>query len=365
MARRVIHDPWLLITTAFLVGSGLFMVGSASNHVAIEFGRDPSSFGWRHAVHLLMGAVAMFAALSFPYQRLVDRPWKIKAILAVTFSLLLIVLAMPEISNARRWIPLVFFNLQPSELAKLSAVVYMADLLARKQERINELWSVPFPCLMTVGAMALLVIVEPDLGSAVIPMTVAGVLLFVAGLKWRYIGAFSAVGAVGFVLAVFAEPYRIARMMTFMDPWADPLGKGYQLCQSLIAFGNGGMTGMGMGGGLQRALFLPAPHTDFIYSIVGEDYGLVGCLMLLGLFVLLFWRGTRVAMRAPDRFGFYLAMGLTCTLVLQALINMAVCLGMLPTKGLPLPFISYGGTSLVASMAMMGLLLNVSLHSGR
>lgn len=363
MARRVIHDPWLFLTTALLVGGGLFMVGSASNHVALEFGRDPSSFGWRHAVHLLMGAVAMFAALSFPYQRLADRPWKIKALLGICFALLLIVLAMPEIANARRWIPLVFFNLQPSELAKLVAVIYMADQLARKQERINELWSVPLPCLITVGAMALLVIVEPDLGSAVIPLTIAGVMMFVAGLRWKYIGGFAAVGAVGFVLAVLAEPYRIARMMIFLDPWAEPLGRGYQLCQSLIAFGNGGMTGMGMGAGQQRALFLPAPHTDFIYSIVGEDYGLVGCLMLLGAFTLLFWRGTRAAMRAPDRFGFYLALGLTGTLVLQALINMAVCLGMLPTKGLPLPFISYGGTSLVASMAAMGLLLNVSLHS--
>jgi cell division protein FtsW len=155
----------------------------------------------------------------------------------------------------------------------------------------------------------------------------------------------------------------MARITSFVDPWADPIDKGYQLCQSLIAFGNGGLAGMGLGGGTQRALFLPAPHTDFIFSVVGEDFGLIGCSVVLVAFLLLFWRGLRAAMRAPDRFGFYLALGITSTLVLQGFINMGVCLGLLPTKGLPLPFISYGGSSLLVSMTAMGLLLNVSLHS--
>jgi len=189
------------------------------------------------------------------------------------------------------------------------------------------------------------------------------VMIFVAGLHWRYVLGIAGVGLFGFVAAVIVEPYRIARVTTFLDPWADPFDKGYQLCQSLIAFGNGGVTGLGLGGGSQRALFLPAPHTDFIFSVVGEDLGLIGCATMLVAFLLLFWRGLRAAMRAPDRFGFYLALGITCMLVLQALINMGVCLGLLPTKGLPLPFISYGGSSLLVSMAAMGLLLNVSLHS--
>jgi cell division protein FtsW len=239
----------------------------------------------------------------------------------------------------------------------------MAWVLARGQEKVNDPWAVPLPCLLIVGTTALLVVVEPDLGSAIVPVVVACVMIFVAGLRWRYLLGFAGLGTVGFAVAVLIEPYRVARISSFLDPWSDPFDKGYQLCQSLIAFGNGGMTGLGLGGGGQRALFLPAPHTDFIFSVVGEDLGLIGCGSVLAAFLLLFWRGMRAAMRAPDRFGFYLAMGITCMLVLQSLINMGVCLGLLPTKGLPLPFISYGGSSLLVSMTAMGLLLNVSLHS--
>jgi len=362
MARRVIFDPWLILITALLVGGGWFMVGSASNYVALEFGKNPSAYGWRHLLHLLLGCGAMLVMLSFPYQRLAER-WVVRTVTAVALGTLVIVLAMPEICAARRWIPLGLFNFQPSEFAKLATVLYMAWVLSRKQEKVNDLWSVPLPSLLVVGTMALLVVVEPDLGSAVVPVAVAGVMIFVAGLRWRYLVGFAGVGAVAFAIAVVVEPYRVARVANFLDPWADPFDKGYQLCQSLIAFGNGGITGMGLGGGAQRALFLPAPHTDFIFSVVGEDFGLIGCAAVLVAFLLLFWRGLRAAVRAPDRFGFYLALGLTSLLVLQGLINMGVCVGMLPTKGLPLPFISYGGSSLLASMAAMGLLLNVSLNS--
>jgi len=363
MARRVIFDPWLILTTVLLVGGGLLMVGSASNYVALEFGKNPSAYGLRHMLHLLLGFAALaIGALAFPYQRLATQ-FKVNVALALSFGTLIFVLAMPQICDARRWIPLGGINLQPSEFAKLAAVLYMAWILSRKQERVNELTAVALPSLLVVGGMAFLVVIEPDLGSAVIPVLAASVMIFVAGLRWRYIFGVTALGMLAFAAAVVAEPYRIARVATFMDPWSDPLDKGYQLCQSLIAFGNGGLTGMGMGVGQQRALFLPAPHTDFIYSVVGEDFGLIGCGLLLAAFMLLFWRGMRAATRAPDRFGFYLALGLTCTLVLQGLINMGVCVGLLPTKGLPLPFISYGGSSLVASMGAMGLLLNVSLHS--
>jgi cell division protein FtsW len=287
----------------------------------------------------------------------------VRTVVGFAMATLVFVLSMPEICDARRWIPLGVFNFQPSEFAKLAAVLYMSWVLARKQERVNDLWVVPLPCLLVVGTMALLVVVEPDLGSAVVPVVVAGVMIFVAGLRWQYVLSFGGIGALAFVVSVVVEPYRISRLTVFLNPWSDPLDKGYQLCQSLIAFGNGGLTGMGFGFGGQRALFLPAPHTDFIFSVVGEDLGLLGCSSLLAVFLLLFWRGMRAAMRAPDRFGFYLALGITCMLVLQGLINMGVCLGLLPTKGLPLPFISYGGSSLLVSMAAMGMLLNVSLHS--
>lgn len=362
MARRVIFDPWLLLITAALVGGGWFMVGSASNYVALEFGKSPSAYGWRHLLHLLLGCGALLAMLSFPYQKLAQR-WVVRTIVGLSMAALVFVLSMPEICDARRWIPLFVFNFQPSEFAKLAIVIYMAWVLSRNQEKVNDFWAVPLPCLLVVGTTALLVVVEPDLGSAVIPVVVASVMIFVAGLRWRYLMGLAGVGALAFTAAVVAEPYRMARVTNFIDPWADPIDKGYQLCQSLIAFGNGGLTGMGLGGGSQRALFLPAPHTDFIFSVVGEDFGLIGCSVVLVAFLLLFWRGLRAAMRAPDRFGFYLALGITSTLVLQGFINMGVCLGLLPTKGLPLPFISYGGSSLLVSMTAMGLLLNVSLHS--
>jgi cell division protein FtsW len=358
----VIFDPWLLLITALLVGGGWFMVGSASNYVALEFGKSPSAYGWRHLLHLLLGCVALVTMVSFPYQKLADR-WVVRAVVGFSMVMLVLVLSMPEICDARRWIPLGAFNFQPSEFAKLAMVIYMAWVLARGQEKVNDPWAVPLPCLLIVGTTALLVVVEPDLGSAIVPVVVACVMIFVAGLRWRYLLGFAGLGTVGFAVAVLIEPYRVARISSFLDPWSDPFDKGYQLCQSLIAFGNGGMTGLGLGGGGQRALFLPAPHTDFIFSVVGEDLGLIGCGSVLAAFLLLFWRGMRAAMRAPDRFGFYLAMGITCMLVLQSLINMGVCLGLLPTKGLPLPFISYGGSSLLVSMTAMGLLLNVSLHS--
>ena len=362
MARRVIFDPWLLLVTALLIGGGWFMVGSASNYIALEFGQSPSVYGWRHLLHLVLGVVALAGALYFPYQMLAVRRTVIAAV-TVSLGTLIFVLAMPEISDTRRWIPLFVFNFQPSEFAKLAVVLFVAWTLARKQERINDLCGVLLPCLLVVGSMALLVVVEPDLGSAVIPVVVTGVMLFVAGLRWRYMLGFTGLAATGFAVAVAAEPYRWHRITSFADPWMDPLDKGYQLCQSLIAFGNGGVTGMGLTPGGQRALFLPAPHTDFIFSVVGEHFGLIGCSLLLVAFLLLFWRGIRTALCAPDRFGFYLALGITCMLVLQGLINMCVCLGLMPTKGLPLPFISYGGSSLLLSMAAMGLLLNVSLHS--
>lgn len=361
MAKRAIFDPWLLLITGLLGAGGLFMVGSASNNTALDLDLDASTYWWRHMAHLFVGCLAMLAMLSFPYQRLAHR-WIVRGLLWFTLGTLLFVLSMPEICNARRWIPMFFFNFQPSELAKLTTVVYVASVLSRSHERVNELWNVLLPMMVGIGSMALLIVVQPDLGSAVIPIVTATVMIFVAGLRWRYLTAVAGIGSIGFVCAVFLKAYRLPRITHFLDPWSDPLDKGYQLCQSLIAVGNGGLTGVGFGGGGQRG-FLPAPHTDFIFSVVGEDFGLIGCSLLLAAFALLFWRGMRAAMNSQDRFGFYLALGITSMLVLQGLINMGVCLGMLPTKGLPLPFISYGGSSLLVSLTAMGLLLNVSLHS--
>jgi cell division protein FtsW len=359
--KRLSYDRWLFVTTLALVGGGLFMVGSASGYLALDFGKSPSVFWWRHAVHLLLGFAAMLAVLQVPYAKLA-RPGFVWGLLALCATGLIVARAMPAAGGAHRWIFLGPFRLQPSEFTKLATVLFMAWLLSRDREERGEAAPWGVPALGVVGLLGYLVAVE-NLGSAVVLVAVAGVMAFFAGLRFRLIAALAAVGGVVFALFVIFEPYRWQRITAFADPWADPRDGGFQLIQSLIAFGNGGVAGVGLGQGQQKALFLPAAHTDFIFSIVGEELGLIGALTLLCAFLLLFWRGMRVALRAPDRFGSFLALGLTCLLVLQALINMCICVGLLPTTGLPLPFISYGGSSLLVSMTAMGLLLNVSQHA--
>jgi len=362
MPRRMAYDRWLFFTAALLAIGGLFIVGSASNYVAMEYGKSPSAFYGKHLLNLTLGIVVLLGALSFPYQKLADRRFVMMLMLGC-FVALIFVLAMPATNGAHRWFPIGPLKLQPSEFAKLAIVVFMAYMLANKEEQVNELWRVPAPCFAVVGTMAFLVVIEPDLGSAVMLVTASCAMIFAAGLSLKAIGVVAGVGVLGFIGGVLAEPYRMVRIRSFLDPAADALGSNFQLNQSLIAIGSGGLLGVGPGQGQQKAFFLPAVHTDFIFSMVGEEFGLIGTCTLLLAFMVIFWRGMRAAMRAPDRFGFYLALGITHLLVLQGLINMSVCLGLLPTKGLPLPFISYGGSSLMASMAAMGLLLNVSQHS--
>lgn len=361
MPRRMIYDPWLFATASLLVVFGLFMVGSASNYTAMDFGMSPSAFYWKHGVHALLGFAGLLMVLSFRYQRLANRGL-VLMLLGSSLLLLLVVLAMPAIGGSQRWIPLGLLNFQPSEYAKLVAVVFMAYMLARKEDRVNDVWTL-VPCFAVLAFLSFLVIIEPDLGSAVILVAACSVMIFAAGLSWKTVGLVGLVGLGAFGVSVAVQPYRIERIKSFLDPSGDSLGAGFQLNQSLIALGSGGLTGAGLGQGHQKAFYIPAAHTDFIFSVIGEELGLIGTAAVLIAFLVIYWRGMRTAVRAPDRFGFYLALGLTHLLVLQGLINMCVCLGLLPTKGLPLPFISYGGSSLMAAMAALGLLLNVSQHS--
>ena len=362
MPRRMVVDRWLFITSGVLVLSGLVMVGSASHYVAMSQGLHPYHYLLRHIIHLIVGAGCLAAALSVPYDRLSRRKLAIGLVVASLVALI-VVLAMPASGGAHRWLRLGPLNLQPSEFAKIAAIVFMASILSRREREVNDLWAVPIPCLGAVGILAFLIAIEPDLGSALMLAGTAFLMLFVAGLKWRYVAAATGLGLVAAVIGVLAKPYRMERIRAFFDPAADAQGAAFQLKQSLIAVGSGGMTGVGLGQGQQKAYFLPAPHTDFIFSVVGEELGLVGMMILLAAFLLLFWRGLRAAARAPDRFGFYLALGITTLLVWQGLTHMGVCVGLMPTKGLPLPMVSYGGSSLLASMLAVGLLLNVSQHS--
>ena len=362
MPRRTAFDKWLLLPCALLVVFGLFMVGSATAYAASTSGSSVYHYVIVHFVHVGVGTAAFLAFLYLPYQRLADRRI-VAGCVSVSWACLALVLAMPAAGGARRWFRLGPLTLQPSEIAKLVAILFLAYLLARREAEVNDLRRVALPAALALGPMALLIVIEPDLGSAFMLGLTAFVMLFIAGLRWKYVGAVAGVGVLGLGAAVIAEPYRIQRILTFLNPAEDTRKAGFQLAQSLIALGSGGVTGTGWGQGQQKAFYLPAAHTDFLYSVVGEELGLFGTALLLATFALLFWRGMRAAAGAPDRFGYYLALGITTLVVFQGLIHMGVCLGLLPTKGLPLPYLSYGGSSLVATLAATGLLVSVSRHS--
>ncbi len=360
MPRRMAHDPWLFFIAGFLVVAGLFMVGSASQYEAIR-GTDGPAHLMKQAAHVAIGAIGLLIGLFVPYTRWNRRFIALGAV-GVSFVLLLLVLAMPPIAGVHRWIRIGPASFQVSELAKLSIVLFLAVVLSRREHRLDEP-PVVVSCLGAIGALSFLIYIEPDLGSACVLALIAGLMLFAAGLNWKTVSGLCVAGAGAFAAAVLLSPYKLERIKTFLNPEADTQGSGFQLMQSLIAVGSGGLTGVGPGQGQQKAFFLPEAHTDFIFSVIGEELGLVGTGVLLAAFMLLYWRGVRTALHAPDRFGFYLAFGITHLLVIQALMNMGVCLGLLPTTGLPLPLISYGGSSAVVSMAALGLLLNVSQYS--
>ena len=362
MPKRMVFDRWLFFSAGALALFGLFIVGSASNYKSLQQMDSASGYLIKHLIFLLAGFAGLFAALSFPYQRLSNRALVLGST-TLTIVALTLVLAMPARGGAHRWFFLGPIQMQPSEIAKITIILFMAWMLSRKEERVNDMTSVLAPVFLVIGLVAGLIVIQPDLGTAVIICGSAFVMIFVAGLNWRSIAASGLLGAVGIAVAIIAEPYRLDRIRAFLNPSIDQLGINFQVNQSLIAIGSGGWTGAGLGQGQQKAFYVPDSHTDFIYSVIGEELGMIGTVGLLLIFLIIFWRGLRAAWRAPDRFGFYLALGLSSMILMQAMINMGVCTGLLPNKGLPLPLISYGGSSLVVSMTAIGIVLNVSQHS--
>jgi cell division protein FtsW len=266
------------------------------------------------------------------------------------------------VNETHRWIRLGPLSFQPAELAKLSIVLYLAYHIERRAERVND-FALLFPGLLLVGWFAFLVLIQPDLGTAFCLVLTGAVMLFVAGVRLRYFAVLAIPTLTALYAAITAVPWRIRRVFVFLNPWADPQGAGYQVIQSLIAVGTGGLTGVGLGEGRQKLFYLPYPYSDFIYAVIGEELGLIGAAAVVLAFVVILWRGLRAAWGAPDDFGRFLAVGLTLSLVLQALINVSVTLGLLPTKGIPLPFISAGGSSLVFALVAVGLVANVSQHA--
>jgi cell division protein FtsW len=279
-------------------------------------------------------------------------------------GLLLLLVFVPGLGNkaggASRWIRLPGISIQPSELAKLGLVLYMAHSLAKKKEKIQTFKFGFVPYMVLLAVLLGMVLAQPDLGSAVTMVVVAFCMLLVAGTRWRHIVSVVVLTLPFLYFLVMNVDYRRRRIMAFLDPWDDPTGTGFQIIQSWIAFGTGGWLGNGLGEGKQKLFFLPEAHTDFIFSVVGEELGFIGVLVVTAMFLLLVLRGIRTALYAPDDFGRYLAFGLTILIGLEAFTNIAVVLGMLPTKGLALPFVSYGGTSLLTTLIAMGILLNIS-----
>jgi cell division protein FtsW len=355
---------WLLTAVGGLLGFGIVMVLNVSYfHAAARYG-DPYLFFRKHVVAVGAGVVLMLL-VSRVRLDVLER-WA-SVMLPLCLLALLMVLAPgigAERGGARRWIALGGFSLQPSEFVKLGMVLYLARWITRHRATVRQFGSGVLPALACVGACSALILGQPDFGTAVILGLLALLMLYVGGARPLHLLALLLCGAVAMLAAVQLAPYRMRRLLAFQDPWAHSQDAGFQLVQSLIAFGSGGVGGVGLGQSKQKMLFLPEAHTDFIFALVGEELGLIGALAVLVLFLVVAVRGFRIAARHPDSFASLLAFGLTAVLILSAVVNIGVVLGMLPTKGLPLPFLSYGGSALLATMLEVGLLAALSRMTG-
>jgi cell division protein FtsW len=362
MARKLKSDRVLFLATILLVGLSIVMVYSASAVVALERYRQPYFFLTKQVMWATLGVSVLGLVMRIDYRNYRE-PAFIWSGLAVVSVCLVAVLFSAPVNNARRWFSIGGLGVQPSELAKLAAIFFIAALLERRMHRINELGYALLPIGIVVVGLVVLIMLEPDFGTAMSLALIAAVMVFAAGLNYTYIvGAMLAAVPMIAMLAMGAS-YRRRRLLAFLNPWDDPLGDGFQVIQSLIAVGTGGVSGKGLMNGVQKLFYLPEPHTDFIYAVVSEELGLIGASLVLLCFCVITWRGLRVAVRAPDTFGAFLALGLTTMVAVQAFINMSVVLGLMPTKGIPLPFVSSGGSSLLINLLGMGVLLNVSQHA--
>jgi cell division protein FtsW len=362
MARKLKSDKVLFLATFLLVCSSVVMVYSASALLALERYQQPYLFLIKQSMWAVLGLAVLAIAMKFDYRNYRQAAF-IWTSLGVVTVLLVAVLFMPPINNTRRWFGIGGMGVQPSELAKLSAIFFIAAILERRMHRINEVTYSLTPVAIVVGTLSVLILLEPDFGTAVSLLAIAAVMVFAAGISYQYlVGATLCLVPIVYVVLMSAS-YRRRRLLAFLNPWEDPLGDGFQIIQSLIAVGTGGIVGRGMMAGVQKLFYLPAPHTDFIYSVIAEELGLIGATAVLLCFCVIVWRGLRISLRAPDSFGALLALGLTTMIAVQAFVNISVVLGLLPTKGIPLPFVSAGGSSLLINLLGMGILLNVSQHA--
>src|SRR6266404_8758080 len=362
MPQKLQFDRWLFSATVGLALFGVVMVYSASAVIAQQEGHSQFHYVIKQAVWTMIGFAAMFVTMRFDHQRL-NRRWIVFGSLLLTIALLGAVFAFSPVNGARRWIKFNGFSVQPSEIAKLSLALFLAYFLGRRAGEEHLFWKTFLPCMVVLGILAGLVVKEPDLGTALMLAIICLTVCFAAGVRPRHVVYVAIPGLLFVAKMVIFTPFRMRRMATFIDPFADQQGSGYQVVQSLIAVGSGGPHGLGFAQGRQKLLFLPFAHSDFIFAVIGEELGLIGALIVVLVFALFLWRGLRAALRAPDRFGMLLGIGIVVGIVAQALLNMSVVLALVPTKGIPLPFISYGGSSLLPTLIGVGILLNISQYA--
>jgi cell division protein FtsW len=350
----------LWIITLALMALGFVIIYSASSAIALKKFADASYYLKRQAVFAAAGIGILGVASRIPYKWYQNKVYWLLLAAIVALALVLIPGVGTELNHARRWFNFKIFLLQPAEYAKVAWLIYLSVSLVKKQDRIKR-FSIGFlPHILLCGFIGLLLLREPDFGTCVLIATLTFLMMAVAGVPWRYLFAMGPFAALGFYKLVYHVPYRWERVTAFLNPWTDPLDSGYHLIQAWIAVGSGGLWGKGLGAGQQKLFYLPEPYTDFILAVVGEELGFAGILLVSLLFYFFFRTGLRVARNAPDLLGSFMALALTSMLSLQALINMAVVLGLMPTKGLPLPFISYGGSALMANCMAVGMVMNIA-----
>jgi cell division protein FtsW len=362
MARKLAPDKWLFAATAGLSLFGVVMVYSASALMAERESGSQFYYVIKQGAWVAMGFVVMLLAMQFNYQQLKNRRI-VYGLLLVSTVTLVSVFAFSASNGAHRWIKLKGMSIQPSELSKIALVIFLAYFLEKRAGEETYFWRTFVPCGIVTAWLAALIVIEPDLGTALMLAVIFLIMIYTAGARLAHLALAATPALIAVVgLSIFV-PFRMRRLITFLDPWADAQGGGFQVVQSLISVGSGGTNGLGFAQGKQKMLFLPFAHSDFIFAVIGEELGLVGTLAVVAVFALFLWRGIRTALLAPDRFGMLLSLGIVTSIVAQALFNISVVLSLVPTKGIPLPFISYGGSSLVPTLAAVGILLNVSQHA--
>ena len=361
MARKLKIDRVLFTATLLLICVSVVMVYSASAVVALERFQQPYLFLTKQALWSVLGLAVLVVAMRVDYRTYRNEAF-IWCLLGVVFVMLVAVLFSAPVNGTRRWFGVGGLGVQPSELAKIACVFFTALMLERRMHRIDDLSYSLMPIGLIIGLVVALILLQPDFGTSISLALVVAVMVFAAGLHYRYFVGLALVALPAIYIVLVAAPYRRRRLLAFWDPWADPLGDGFQIIQSLVAVGTGGVFGRGLMGGVQKLFYLPEPHTDFIYAVIGEELGLIGATAILLCFCVIAWRGLRIAARAEDTFGSFVALGLTTMIAAQAFVNISVVLGLMPTKGIPLPLVSFGGSSLLINLLGMGVLLNISQH---